>query len=251
MNLKLDIPDKIFGIDSANVIIFVPMLIIILMIIVSTNLVFVPKFEEIRSIQKSLTELKRQTQIIVDKTRYIQSIDPTELQQNEESLSSAIMPQKNSYLLVNVIRKVITRYDFQIDSFLINPGVIDNNAQPVASSKGVSRIPIKVVITGPKDRYLELIKAMERTLPILSISTFKMSNTGSLAKLDLEISAFYIDDAIALDINKLTLAELTLKKEEMDVISGLGSYVIAEKGDGSTSEKPIFVEYQKRDPFNP
>jgi len=247
----LEIPDRIFGVDSANIVIFVPLLITVLVAIISINLVFVPSIDELLAMQNNLTSLQKDTQTVLEKTRYLQSIDPLELQKNADSLSSALMPQKNAYILVEVLRRVITKFGFQIDSFLINPGRVDNNVATVTTNKGVLKIPIKIEISGPKSGYLELVKSIERTLPLLSISNFKMSSSGNLAKLNLEISAFYLDDTVQFDINKLTLSDLTLKKSETDLVTNLGSYEILERG-GDDLSKPAaeFRKYQPRDPFS-
>lgn len=162
------------------------------------------------------------------------------------------MPQRNAYLLVGVVRRVITKFGFQVESFLINPGKVASNVEKVASSKtkGVSKIPVKIVITGPKTGYLDLIKSIEKTLPLLSINSFKMSSLGSLVKLDLEIAAFYLDDNAAFDINKLTLADLTLKKEETDLVTSLATFEILEKGEGDIAAPiPEFKKYERKDPF--
>ncbi|MFA5895154.1 MAG: hypothetical protein WC851_05260 [Candidatus Shapirobacteria bacterium] len=247
---SIDIPDKVFGIDSPNIITFVPLLVIIVLVFVSINMVFIPKIDELSSMQNNLTDVQRQTQTVLEKTRYIQSIDPAELQKNADFLSSALMPHKNSYLLVGVIRKVITKFGFQIDSFLINPGKISDEVAKTSSVKGVSKIPIRVVITGPKTNYLDLIKGIEKTLPLLSISNFKMSSLGTLVKLDLEISAFYLDDSSLFDINKLTLSDLTLKKEETDLVTNLSSFEILEKGEGDIAEPKVeYKKYDRKDPF--
>ena len=247
----LEIPDRILGIDSANVVIFIPLLVVMLAVIVCVNLVFVPSVDNLLATQSNINSLQKETQTILEKTRYLQSIDPAELQKNADSLSSALLPQKNAYILVEVVRRVIAKFGFQIDSFLINPGRVDSNSVKTTVNKGVLKIPIKVEISGPRSGYLELVKSIERTLPILSITSFKMTSAGSLAKLNLEISAFYLDDTVKFDMNKLTLSDLTLKKSETDLMNNLGNYEILEKGEDGLSKPTMeFKKYQPRDPFN-
>jgi hypothetical protein len=251
--ISLNIPDKIFGVDSANIISFAPLVVLLCLVMLSVNLVYVPKVNDLLVMKSNLAELQGQTQSVLEKTRYLQSIDPVELQKNANSLSSALMPQKNAYLLVDVVRKVIEKYSFQVDSFLINPGKIDDKTAKVSTgARGVSKIPIKIVITGPKSGYLDLVKAVERTLPILAITSFKMNSVGSLSKLEMEITAFYLEDNTQFDINKLTLNDLTLKKEETDLVTNLGTYQIVEKGEDDASKAQVgFKKYERKDPFSP
>lgn len=248
--ITLNLPEKIFGVDSSNIVSFLPLIGVIIAVYLSINIVFVPRYDELRAMQESIVSTQEQTQKIVDKTRYLQSIDPSELQKNSGYLSSALLPQKNAYVLVDVVRRVITKYNFQVDSFLINPGKIDNKSTKVASTTGVSKIPIKISITGPKVSYLDLVKAMEHTLPLLSINNFKMTTVGSMVKLELEISAFYLDDSALLDINKLTLADLTLKKEENDLITNISTFDVLENSDGDVNMMPVeYKKYERKDPF--
>lgn len=249
--LKIEIPEKIFGVDTANMVDFLPLVVLLIAVLMSINLVFIPKINELEVMNSSLKDLREQTQTIVEKTRYLQSIDPAELQRNADFLSSALMPQRNAYVLVDVIRKAISKHQYQVDSFLINPGKFSNTSGKVSANKGVSTIPITIEISGPKSNHLALIKSIERTLPLLSITSFKLASTATVAKLNLEVTAYYLEDSTKFDINRLTLNDLTLKKEETDLVTNLSSYDILEKGEDVASKPTIqFKKYTRKDPFN-
>lgn len=247
----LDIPEKLFGIDSALIGAFVPLLGVILFIVVSVNLVLVPKFEEISELNTKISTTENQTAKTVEKTRYLQSVNQEELKENADFISSALLPETNSYFLVGVVRKVADRHGFQVDSFMINPGKISES--PKAALDGVVRIPITISLIGPTAKHLELIESLETSLPILSIDSFDMKSDGGVSRMEMKILAFYVESRSKIDINRLTLSELSLKKDESDLLSKIGEYTIWDSLSSSSNEtkkEMEFRDYGRKDPFN-
>lgn len=248
----LEMPEKIFGIDSALIGAFMPLLGVILFIIVSVNLVVVPKFEEFSTLNTKLSTTENQTARTLEKTKYLQSVNQEDLKRDADFISSALLPESNSYFLVGVVGKVASKYGFQIDSFVINPGKISE--APKVGTDGVVKIPVTLSLVGPTSRHLELIDGMETSLPILSIDTFDMKSDNGVSRLDLKVLAFYVESRSKVDINKLTLSELSLKKEEADLLSKIGQYTIWDNLSSNTLQKGQGVEfkdYGRLDPFSP
>jgi hypothetical protein len=181
------------------------------------------------------------------------SVDQGELKKDADYMVNALLPQKNSYLLVGMVGKIIGNYGYQIDSFLINPGeVAKKDDQPKIS--GVAKVPVSISIVGPADKYLDLIKGLESSLPVLSLDSFEMRNDSSAAKMTLTISANYIEADSTFDVNKLTLADLTLTKDESNLITKLSQFTMLGNAGGIESgfnTSKSYVKYNRTDPFNP
>jgi len=250
---KVKLPEKTFGIDTALLVVFMPLLLVVLMVIISFNLVIVRKWGDYQEMRTQLTGIEGQTKLLTDKRNYLQSIDQEELLKNERLIDSALLPQKNAYLLVGVVRKIADKYGYQLDSFVIRPGELTAEEDEKMSS-GVAKIPISLTLAGPSEKYTELIDGLERSLPILSLEGMEMQNSLYLTKMTMQISAYYIGDKMAVDINKLSLADLTLKKEESELLSTLGGYTLLEEV-GQIEEEmggvKEYIEYDRTDPFNP
>jgi hypothetical protein len=257
MKIKaLDMPDKIFGIDSAMISTLTPLVAVLILAILGTNLIILPKFDSFQVANKSGEDLTASNNDLLEKLRYIQSVDPNELKTNADFIANALLPQKNAYLLVDIVRKIADKHNFQVDSFLVSPGKLDKPGVTATTVKAntTPKIPIQVSLVGSKDSYLELINGLEKSLPILTLNGFKMTTQGTLVKLDLQISASYIQDSAKFDINKLTLADLTLKKEETDLIATLNQFTILEDMgslESQTNTQAEFKKYDRTDPFSP
>jgi hypothetical protein len=253
---KIELPEEIFGMETGLLVVFLPVVGLILLMIVTINLVLSPKIKEYQQMAGQYRMVNLQLGQVVQKKQYLQSIDQKELTKNATFIANAMLPQKNSYVLVEMVEKMAANYGYQINSFLVNPGEIsgDDKAQQVAKVSGVANIPVTLTIVGPASKYLDLINGLETSLPVLSLSSFKMKTTGDTAAIDLNISAYYITDTSTFDISKLTLADLTMSSAESAVITKLGQFTVLEDisniESGFNTNKE-YVKYNRSDPFNP
>ena len=252
MKIKLDLPDKIFGMESQLLLVYLPLLGVALMFLISVNLVFIPNFDNFKSTTASIKQVEKQKTEVLDKTKYLQSIDQEELKKNSDSINSALLPEKNAYLLVGVVKRIADNFGFQIDSFVVNPGILsgEDNKKVDKTPSTVSKIPIKMILVGPTSKYLELIKGIELSLPILSIDDFKMQSDTQAVKLNLTISAYYIGTNIKVDPEKISLADLALTKEESELLVTLNSFTKWDNQQNNAVLTPKnFVNYDRTDPF--
>lgn len=255
MKLKtLNIPATIFGFETALLIVFMPIVVVMVLMVISLNLVIIPKISELNEVNGKLKNLEGQKKTIIEKRDYLLSIDQEELKRNSDYVNNALLPQKNGYVLVGMIRKIADKYGFQMDSFSIKPGELTKDPnQPVTNKTGVAKLPINLVVIGPTKNYLDLINGLENSLPILSLDTLKMKNTNESSKLEMSISAYYVEDKTKFEIDKLTLNDLTLKKEESDLLSKLSNFVVVENFESLESQLDTskdFVKYERIDPFS-
>ena len=109
------------------------------------------------------------------------------------------------------------------------------------------KIPVKLTLIGPKENYLALVKVLENSLPLMSIDEYEMSSSGGVATIDAGVSAYYLKSVSNLKIENLTLADLTLKQEESDLLSKIKEFKMmsVEK----IGESGTFVKYERTDPF--
>lgn len=47
------------------------------------------------------------------------------MQRDEGLVSSALLPEKNAYFLVNVVRKIADKYGYMVDSFSVKLGDLE------------------------------------------------------------------------------------------------------------------------------
>jgi hypothetical protein len=244
-------PDKIFGLEKTLILLFLPSLGLILLFLVSLNLVLRPKMVEIGEIGIKIDEIKINTNNINEQNRYLASIDEEELKKNADYLDNAVLRDKKSYLLVGVIRKLASRFNYQLESFSLTPGELkeDDEEIKISSSQDIVKMPVSLLMIGPKEKSLDLISALEKTLPILFIDKFETKISGNLSQLDLVVSSYYIKDTIDIETEKIGLNDLILSKEESDLIKRISVFTKIEN-DQRGNEAFEFQQYQRENPFS-
>ncbi len=111
-----------------------------------------------------------------------------------------------------------------VESFSVSPGDVDTTnedgsvsktaATGKQATKGINNVPLSVVISGPEDKYLELIKSIERALPVMSIDRFSMEiGTGDVATLKMVVSTYSLSQSVFVSKDG-GLSELQLSKKD-------------------------------------
>jgi len=244
------LPDKILGVEKSLLILFLPPFGLILLFLISLNFVLVPKINEINSINKKNSEVNLRTDKVNEQIKYLNSIDSEELQKNADYLDNAVLKSRQAYLLVGIIREVANKFDYQIESFSLSPGDLkDNELKSKASSENMIKMPINLLLSGPKDKSLELILALEKTLPILFIDKFETTTGDNITKLNLTVSSYYLSNEINMDTSSIALNDLILSKEESVLLEKISSFTKIEENQfniGTTE----FKQYQRENPFS-
>lgn len=250
--LSLKAPDKIFGIERALIKLFLVPLMVIFLFLISLGLVIVPKVDSIKENISTISSLNSQINLTEQKKNYLASIDIEQLNQEADVLNRAVLKEKKSYLLVGVVRSIADNFGFQIKSFLVNPGEVKNDSTTtlkVSDKETAVKMPVNVVLAGPSDLNLDLIKALENSLPILFIDKFSSETSNGFSELDMTISSYYVPDKTDYTSGNLSLSDLQLTTEESDLLSEIsefGSNGGISEGVGDT----YFIEYNRYNPFS-
>ena len=250
MKESFKLPDKIFGLEKSLLTLFLPPFVLILFFFISLNLILVPKINEIQGINKKVDEINSKTDKINEQIKYLNSIDLEELQRNADYLDNAVLKSKQSYLLVGIIREVANKFGYQIESFSLTPGELkDDGIKNKTSLGNITKMPISLLLDGPEDKSLELILALEKTLPILFIDKFETSTSDNITKLNLIISSYYIGDEANIDTNNIALSDLILSNDESALLEKISSFSKIEENQSSFGTKEL-KQYQRENPFS-
>lgn len=245
-------PDRIFGIDSNLVGMFLLPVGMVVAFIISLGLVILPRIDDIKQSVISIGETRDQIKSVKEKKAYLLSIDQDELARNEAQLSAAVLPEKNSYVLVSVLRAIADKYNYQVNSFLINPIGIKGETKDalVVSNKDVAmKLPINIVLTGPEDESLELIKSIENSLPILFIDSMKTTSKLGVMEIEMVISSYYVPDKVEYVSGNLSLTDLQPTKEEAELLAKISTFESNFNLEETSTENKEFVEYSRENPF--
>jgi hypothetical protein len=244
-----NLPDRIFGIDSRMFLLWLEPVALIIVLFFSLVIVIIPKFQE--SLNR-ITEIKALVNKIVEvnqKRNYLQSVDQEEIKNNVDKLSLGLLPEKNAYMLVRVVRNVAAEAGYSIDDFSVNMGNIKGEETGKRDNMSYDKIPVAVTLAGPTENYLTLVKSIERSLPIMSIDKLEMNSVrDQVSTVELEVSAYYLREITGLKMENLTLADLTPSQDEINLLTKISEYrTMVWEGD---SQGTNFTKYERLDPFS-
>ncbi|MFA6602535.1 MAG: hypothetical protein WCT01_01905 [Candidatus Shapirobacteria bacterium] len=203
---------------------------------------------QILEFKNNKVDWERQTADLSQKVKYFSSVNQDRLKQMEKVLNEAVFKQDKSYYLVGVIQKIASEYGFEVDSFQAQVGEI-GKSEAVKKVESVN-LGIKVVMYGPKDKYLELVTRLERTLPVLSINNFEIKSASDLVGIDMSVNAFFIPKQGEANVNQLSLNDLQMSEKELGLIGELEKYQKFGE-DQSLGAERTYVPYDKTNPFIP
>ena len=247
MNNKQIISDKIFGLDRGIFLLWLQPFGMLVLFIVSFGLVILPKFDDISQKISQIKLTNQKTTEVNQKRTYIQTVDQEELQNNASILSAGLLPEKSAYLLVKVVQNVAAGVGYAIDDFSVSLGDIKNADTKARTATSYDKIPVEVTLVGDSQKYLDLVKAIEKSLPIMSIDNFEMRSSADGATIKLNISAYYMKDISNVKLENLSLADLTPSKEEMDLLMTIKGYSLINTNVGGS--EGTFTKYNRSDPF--
>ena len=246
-------PDKLFGLEKSLLKLFLVPFLVLFLFLVSLGLVILPKIGDIKNNFRTIDNLNKQIKLTNEKKNYLMTVDIEQLNQQAEILNKAVLREKKSYLLVGVIRKIADNFGFQIKSFLVNPGEIKDlpiKTLKVSDKETAIRMPVNVTLVGPSDRNLELIKALESSLPILFIDKFDSKTLSGISELEMTISSYYVPEKNDYISGNLTIKDLQLTAEESELLSTVGRFNAVDDGVSYDNGTAQFVEYNRANPFS-
>ena len=251
MSKTMEVSDKIFGMDKRIFSLWLEPFALFLVFFMSIFLVIVPKINEgIARLNENKSVLQKTAQVN-EKINYLQTIDQEGIKKDAQKLAQGLLPEKSSYLLLKVIQNTAQKLNYNIDDFSISMGDIKEEAAEKIKEASFDKIPIEINLIGPSENYLALAKALERSLPIMSINKYEMSSkAGGITTIKLAVYAYYMKEVTNFKLENISLADLTLSQAEADLLSTIGEYseldVKSIEGVGGSG---TFVKYDRIDPF--
>ena len=248
---KIEVSDKIFGMDRRIIYLWLEPLALFLMIFMSTFMIIVPKINEgLAKLNENKSVLKK-TADVNEKINYLQTIDQEGIKKDAQKLASGLLPEKSSYLLLKVIQNTAQKLNYNIDDFSISMGDVKEETAENIKATSFDKILIQVNLIGPGENYLALAKALERSLPIMSINKYEMSSkSGEVTTIKLEVYAYYMKEVTNFKLENISLSDLTLSQAEADLLSTISEYTELDvKSIEGVGGSGAFVKYERVDPF--
>jgi hypothetical protein len=179
MNLELRVPIKLdknrfMGIDLLLIKSFWSTILCIVGFLLTVLMFVLPKIIEIGQVRQEIETTSIQATNTKQQTAYLAAVDQEKLRKNQTLIEEALPSTKDLYFIMNVLGEIGRNWNFSIDSFTVSPGKVsgDDGKKTITA---VTKVPLDVIMVGPKDKYLDMVKQIENSLPILSVDKFDVT----------------------------------------------------------------------------
>ncbi len=247
--IKSWLPDKLFGKDTGILSVwFLPVVGMAMLILVFVGVVL-PRFSEVKNLFSQIDKVSKDVKLLNQKRTYLLSLDQAELKSKSDLVENGVLSEKNSYLLIKIVSKVVSDFGYTVADFSVTLGDI-KEIDKKSVKFDYQKVPVEVVVTGPKANFLEMVSGMEKSLPVLSIDNFNMVSAGEVATIKMSISAYYLPDWTQAKLEGLSITDLTPSKDESEILSQISSYKYYGTSGGEIGgEGQKFVPNNRIDPF--
>lgn len=228
-DMRSNSEEKALGVEVWKIKAILPLLGVIMLVLVSISVAFIPKFSQIKELRAGTEKVKEDTQDVNQRRAYIQSVDDGDLKAKQEMLLMALPESKDIYYLLNVVSGLVSDYGFMVDSFSLSPGELKEEGGDVVSdakkTEGVSSLTFTISLIGPEDRYIELVSGLENSLPLLSLNSLESKSVSSnIVTLDLSLVTYFASKKAEVDVEKLTYKDLLMTEDEVAVLERLDGF---------------------------
>lgn len=254
MNLELKVPvkldtSKILGVDLVFLKSFWSALVCLFGFCITFGIFLWPKISGINSIRQEINTTDVQTKNIQQQTAYLIAVDQDKLRKNQTLIEQALPSTKDLYFIMNALGQLGRRWDFTIDSFAVSPGKItgDDSKKTITM---VTKVPLDVIMIGPKNKYLDLVRQIENSLPILSVDKFEaVDMNNNLVSLKIVVGTYSNEQAekIALGAN---WNDVQLSAKENELLERLATFSVIQMDQPGQVNVNGQNNFGRIDPFN-
>jgi Tfp pilus assembly protein PilO len=242
-------PDKLFGKDIGLLTLWALPVSVILVLMMAFGMYVMPRVDEIKSLITQNNEVSKQIKLLNDKRIYLLSLDQNELVTKSVLVENGVLSEKNTYLLIKIITKVVSDFGYSVGDYSVSLGDLKEVDQ-TAVKFDYQKVPVDVVVKGPKLKFLDMVSGIEKSLPVLSVDSFNMTSVGDEATIKMSISAYYLPNWKQNKLEALSVSDLTPNKDEGDVLTKISGYKYYGAAGGELiNEGDKFVSSDRVDPF--
>ncbi len=156
--------------------------------LVVTLIFLVPKLGQILSLRREINQQNQEIKQLQQKLADLNTLSEAELFESSSLLEEALPPEPDLFKNMIILRKTFEENGVTLDSFRLLGGLASGSAGPAGQVAGLSTLRMEVAFSAPFESFRQMIKAMEKILPLTAVKRIKFGSleateSGSLAGL--------------------------------------------------------------------
>ena len=202
---------------------------VVLVLILITMYVAIPKIQEIFELNASV-EVKQEQLVHLKKKRVLlQSLSRSEVIERIKTTSSAIPGDKDAGTAVATIEGVSTLHQIGLDSLSLNPGKVSSesaSAPPTQQrSIGTPAFPINIHVRGDKVQFSQFLTGIQEARRLFDIGETIITyfpDTPNFVSAELVLYAYYVPPITTVSAIETPITEIT--EEEQVLLANVAQF---------------------------
>jgi len=211
---------------------FVIPLLTIFFTVVSVFLVLIPRVKMILQLNSQVRESEKRLGRLTAKAADLEGLDAVALKERRD-FSLRVVPQtKNVMEFVTLFSNLAQNSQVYLSSLEVSPGDISTQSGIVTSPEGLEILPFEVIVEGTRERILDFISQVEKSIPLMSVRLFKIAEGGGAARAQLRAESYVAP--LPKNLGKIDSPLVKLSQEDEEVFKLLENFKTYEVGWTST-----------------
>jgi len=144
--------------------------------VVVTLIFLFPKIGQILSLRTEISEQNKEIKQLQQKLADLNTLSEPELFESSSLLEEALPGEADLFKNMIIVRRVFEENGVFLDSFRLLGGLASGPAQGSDQVAGLSALRIEVAFSAPFESFRQMIKSMEKILPLTTVKRIKFGS---------------------------------------------------------------------------
>lgn len=183
--------------------------------IISVFLFLIPRIKIIAKLNLQVKEGEKRLQRLTAKVADLEGLDAVALKERKEFSLKVVPSQKNVMEVVSLAYNLAQNTQVNLTSVEISPGEISTQSGLEAKAEVLEVLPFEIIAEGTRDKILDFISLLEKSIPLMSVSSFKITQAGQFVRGQLRVTSYLAPLPKSLGKTDTPLVKLTELDEEI------------------------------------
>lgn len=201
---------------------FLPYLGLCFLIFIATFFILIPKFRSLAEINSQIVQNREKLNKLLTKLADLEGVDAANLKERADFALEIVPAFKNPTKIFGIISTIAGESQVYLSSLQLSPGELSTVSAEKTSKSDIETIPIQVLVEGTKERIFNFVDLLEKSIPLMSVKTFKISEYGQSARGEIVVISYF--SPLPKTLGKIDTPVSKISEEEEKVLSQLENF---------------------------
>lgn len=197
---------------------FILPLFTIIIVLLLTSYVLMPKISESQELLAKVDNEKRLQSVLDKKAQKLQSLESSSLLLDFTNLEYILPSKKDVVLIFDSMDRLEAENGVFIGSLSLKPGKLESEGQKIdtdeTAASGIGTINFSTIVSGPQDGILAFLSNLQTSSPFFKINSISVNSTKGIIVASLNLSTFYQPLPATLGKIESSLSEMSASQKK-------------------------------------